>query len=645
MKNEDVQDAGRRARLTRRGFLATAGAAVAGAALAPAMGTVHAASRKPNVVFFLVDDMGWVDSTVYGSRYYETPNLERLARRSMRFTNAYSAAPLCTATRASIMTGKYPGRLHITGAGGHLPDPEGPLLPESGPPHMRVLQPRAKGALPLEEYTLGEAFRDAGYRTGFFGKWHLGHDPRYWPEHQGFDVNIGGGRWPGPPSYFSPYRISKLPDGPEGEYIADRLTDEAIAFIEESKDGPFYLNMWQYAVHAPYQGKPEYIAYFEGKKDPRGAQDNAVMGAMIKSMDESLGRILDTLEQLDLMDDTIIIFTSDNGGNMYDRTLRDGTNAGAWAPEGRTPTNNAPLRSGKGSVYEGGVRVPALVYWPGRVETEQVSHEVISSVDYYPTLLEMTGIAPRPEQQFDGTSIVPALLGGALDRETVYCHFPHNPDAVPVQMASWVRRGDHKLIRFYDQDENFPNRLELYDLRLDIGEMNNLAEQEPELARELEAMLDAHLLATGALVPKPNPAYQADAAREVNGWVAGGDCYLTKGDGALRMHCTGGDPQIIAQRAPEVAGPLTARMRLRSQSGGPGHFFWRTRGLPRFGPVQRLDFQAAHDGAWEEIEVAFEAASELLSLRIDPSNAPGLVEFAWIRLSDASGTVLQAWEF
>lgn len=340
----------------RRQFLT--GLAALGASATLGRATSASEQRRPNVIVFIVDDLGWMDTTTYGSRYYETPNVERLAKRSVRFTDAYSAAPLCSATRASLMTGKYPGRVHVTSAGGHLPIRPGPLMPESGPPWRKMLLPRCQGYLPLEEYTVGEALKDAGYRTGFVGKWHLGHDPKFWPEHQGFDVNVGGGRWPGPPSYFSPYHIDNLPDGPEGEYIADRLTDEAVAFIKDAKDGPFFLNFWQYAVHAPYQGKDEYRSHFERKQDPRGAQDNAVMGAMIKSMDDSLGRVLDSLEELGIADDTIFIFSSDNGGNMYDRTARDGANLGAWAPEGRTPTNNAPLRGGKGSVYEGGIRVP-----------------------------------------------------------------------------------------------------------------------------------------------------------------------------------------------------------------------------------------------------------------------------------------------
>ena len=469
---------------------------------------VAAAAQRPNVVLFLVDDLGWMDTTTYGSRYYETPNVERLAEASIRFTNSYSAAPLCTATRASIMTGKYPGRLHVTGASGHVKVPEGPLLAEKAGPKVEWILPRCQGHLLHSEYTLAQALQAAGYRTGFVGKWHLGHDEEYWPENFGFDVNVGGGRWPGPPSYFSPYKISKLPDGPEGEYIADRLTDEALKFIDESKEGPFFLNFWQYAVHAPYQGKEAYRAYFEKKKDPRGAQHNAVMGAMIKSMDESLGRVLDKLEAEGLMKNTIFIFSSDNGGNMYDRTARDGKNLGAWAPEGRTPTNNAPLRGGKGGVYEGGIRVPTMVYWPGVTEAGAVSDAVISTIDYYPTVIDMLGL-PKPVQQtFDGISIAPALRGGALARTTLFGHFPHHTRAVPCRPASWVREGDWKLIRFYGTDGEFPNEVELYNLREDIGELYNRAADEPARVARMDGMLRDHLEATGALIPHRNPNYQ-----------------------------------------------------------------------------------------------------------------------------------------
>lgn len=627
----------------RRRFLA--GLAAAGTAAASGRHAFAASeNRRPNVVMFIVDDLGWMDCEVYGSRYYETPNVDRLATLGVRFTQAYSAAPLCTATRASLMTGKYPGRLHVTGASGHLPASKDPLMPETAAPWQEILLPRCQGFLPLEEYTYGEALRDAGYHTGFVGKWHLGHDSQFWPEHQGFDENFGGGRWPGPPSYFSPYHIDTLKDGPDGEYLADRLTDEAVGFIERSKDVPFLLNFWQYAVHAPYQGKEEYRLHFEQKKDPRGAQDNAVMGAMVKSMDESLGRILDTLEKYGIMDNTIIIFSSDNGGNMYDRTSRDGTNMGAWAPEGRTPTNNAPLRGGKGSVYEGGIRVPAIIRWPGKTRGGAVSDEVICSADFYPTLLDMLDLSPGKDQIFDGISITPALLGKHLKRKAVYGHFPHHTEAVPCRPASWVRSGDWKLIRFYEQDVYFPNRLELYNLRDDIAELYNLAEEESDRAHELEAMLGQHLAETGALVPKPNPNYQPGAVREVAGWTASGQCWLKHEIQGLLINSTGKDPYIFTHAVPEVSGKLTLHFHMQSQSSGPGQFFWATRASRDFGPQQRIDFTPHHDNHSHEYEISFETNAPLTAIRLDPAAGPGRIILDWLGLAK-DGVLVQDWLF
>lgn len=629
--------------MNRRCFIA--GLAATGISTVSAQhGFASTEHRRPNVVMFIVDDLGWMDCRVYGSCYYETPNVDRLATLGVRFTQAYSAAPLCTATRASLITGKYPGRLHVTGASGHLPASKDPLMPEAAAPWQKMLLPRCQGYLPLEEYTYAEALHDAGYRTGFVGKWHLGHDSQFWPEHQGFDENIGGGRWPGPPSYFSPYHIDTLPDGPDGEYLADRLTDEAVRFIERSKDGPFLLNFWHYAVHAPYQGKEEYRLHFEQKKDPRGAQDNAMMGAMVKSMDESLGRILDTLEKCGLMDNTIIIFSSDNGGNMYDRTSREGTNMGAWAPEGRTPTNNAPLRGGKGSVYEGGIRVPAIIRWPGKTRGGAVSDEVICSADFYPTLLDMLDLFPGKDQIFDGISITPALLGRHLKRKAVYGHFPHHTEAVPCRPASWVRAGDWKLIRFYEQDAYFPNRLELYNLREDIGELRNRVMEEPGRARELEALLDQHLSETGALVPKPNPEYQPGAVREAAGWTASGHCWLEHKPGALIINSTGQDPFIVTHDVPEVSGKLAVRFRLQSSTAGSGQFFWTTQTSRKFGPRQRLDFTPNHDDQPHEYELSFDTNTPLAALRLDPAAAPGPIRLEWLRLLK-DGTVLKEWSF
>ncbi len=627
---------------SRRDFLKAAGlGAAALAAPSILMGADPPTRRRPNIIFFLVDDMGWMDSTVYGSRYYDTPNIERLARRSMRFTDAYAASPLCSPTRASILTGKYPARLGITAPAGHLPPlpPDKPLLPKVGAAHQKVLIPQSRRFLPLEERTIAETFRDSGYKTGFIGKWHLGRPEKYWPTAQGFDVNIGGGGYPGPPSYYSPYRIAPLPDGPKGEYITDRLTDEGLKYIDANKDDPFLLCMWHYAVHAPYQAKDELTKTFEDKRDPRNKQNNPVMAAMIKSMDESLGRFLDKLDELRLTDDTIIVFFSDNGGNEYDRV----------GPRQWVPTNNDPLRSGKGCVYEGGVRVPMMVCWPGVVRPRTECSEVVSSIDFYPTMLQMAGIEPESDKLLDGESIVPLLRqSGGLQREAVFCHFPHRTHprtGMLCQPSTTVRKGDWKLLRFYDTSEEFPNEYELYNLRTDVGETNNLAERMPGKVKELDALITGFLADTSAIVPLKNPAYDPDALADVDGWRGSGSCGLSHSDGLLRIKSVGGDPFVHTDRVPAVSGTLIAKFRMRSDSKGGGQFFWADGKTPRFGPTVRLDFTPVHDGEWREYEVSFTATGDLKAIRIDPSTDTGSIDIDWVKLCKEDGTVVREWSF
>ncbi|UCH35117.1 MAG: sulfatase [Armatimonadota bacterium] len=600
----------------------------------------EAAKRRPNVIFFLVDDMGWMDSTVYGSRYYDTPNVERLARRGVRFTDAYAANPLCSPTRASIMTGKYPARLGITTPEGHLsPRPDEPVFPTEAPPHEQMLLPRSRRFLPLEEYTIAEAVRDAGYKTGFIGKWHMGQPARYWPPAQGFDVNIGGGPWPGPPSYHAPYRISTLSDGPPGEYITDRLTDEALKYIEENRGDPFLLCLWHYAVHAPYQYKEELTRQYLGRRDPRGKQNNPIMASMLKSMDDGLGRVLDKLDALDLTDDTIIILFSDNGGNEYDRV----------GPDQWLPTNNDPLRSGKGSIYEGGVRVPMLVNWPGVAEPGSQCSEVVSSIDFYPTILEMTGAAPRPGQILDGESLVPLLdRTGNLKREAIFCHMPHRirpATGALNQPCTSVRKGKWKLIRFYETCEEFPNQYELYDLEHDIGETRNLAAERRDKVRELDALIDAFLEGTNAAVPMPNPAYDPAALAAADGWRPSRDCVLIRGKGALRIKSTGADPFIYTHDVPRVEGALTVRIRSRSTGAGEGFVFWGTEQARHFARERRVGFSPTHDRQWREYEVRFIAEQPLAALRIDPSTARGLVDLDRIELRREDGTAVKVWPF
>lgn len=453
--------------------------------------------KKPNVIMILADDLGWMDTSAYGSRYYETPHIERLAKMGMLFTDAYAANPLCSPTRASLMTGKYPHRLNITTPSCHLPaeSEELPYLEGKVKDWNKMIEPRSRRYLPLEEYTIGHAFKDSGYETALIGKWHLGIDEKHWPRHYGFDHDMGAPN-PGPPSYFAPFRAINFPAGEEGEYVTDRVTDEAIRFIEGAKDRPFFLCLWHFAVHSPFEGKSELIEYYRNKRDPRGFQDCPTMAAMVKSMDDGVGSVLDKLDKLDLTEDTIIVFMSDNGGNMYDQV------------EYTTPTNNLPLRNGKGNIHEGGVRVPFIVSMPNVVAPGSKSDEIISSIDLYPTLLELAGIAPNPRQVVDGVSIVPALRQeGKVDREAIFCHFPHTILATHNLPSSSVRRGDWKLIRFYGEGENRTPGFALYNLRDDIGESNNLAERMPELVKELDGLISRHLEETEAIVPILNPEY------------------------------------------------------------------------------------------------------------------------------------------
>jgi len=452
--------------------------------------------RKPNIIFFLVDDMGWMDCTVNGSQYYETPNIERLAQSGITFSNAYVANPLCSPTRSSILTGKYPERFHLTMPAGHLPpNPDEPLMKDKAPEWNKVICPGSRTFMPLEEFTIAEALKTAGYTTAHIGKWHLGFED-YWPEKQGFDVNIAGGAYPGPPSYFSPYQIVTLPDGPDKEYVTDRLTNEALQYIQKNKDTTFYLNMWHYAVHAPYQGQNNIIEKYSKKTDPRGKQDNAIMGAMIESMDKSLGRILDKLEELNLSDNTILVFFSDNGGNMYDMI------------NGTTATNNFPLKMGKGNIHEGGVRVPCIISWSGKIAQNSKSDELICSVDFYPTFLEIAGLKKQKGQVLDGVRLSPLLLSGKkLKSREVYCHFPHYVQATGNYPSSSVRQGDWKFISVYGEGTERTPKYELYNLKTDIGEEYNLADKYPELVKKLNKLVKKHLNETGGIIPVLNPVY------------------------------------------------------------------------------------------------------------------------------------------
>ncbi len=449
---------------------------------------------KPNVVFILVDDLGWKDLGCQGSLFYRTPNIDQLAGSAMRFTDAYASCPVCSPTRASIMTGKYPARLNITD-----------WIPGLDPKNRRLLGTQDIHQLPLSEITIAETFQSNGYKTFFAGKWHLG-DKGYFPEDQGFDINKGGHHKGSPPGgYYVPYKNPRLGDGPEGEYLPDRLTDESMRFLEENHEHPFFLFLSFYTVHTPIQPCERLIeenikrATFLQYSDPLSIkerngitklwQDNAAYASMIQALDENIGRLLNKLDELKLTDNTIVVFTSDNGGLS---TLRS---AGS-------PTSNAPLRAGKGWCYEGGIRVPLIIRASGITSPGSTCNVPVTSIDFYPTILELTGLTSMTKQDIDGLSLVSLLKGEKnLNRKAIFWHYPHYHGSTWAPGAA-VRAGDWKLIEFYEEE-----KYELFNLKTDIGEKNDLSKTHPQEAMKLLNMLHLWQRELGAKMPEPNPDF------------------------------------------------------------------------------------------------------------------------------------------
>ncbi|MEO1616570.1 MAG: sulfatase-like hydrolase/transferase [Planctomycetota bacterium] len=445
----------------------------------------RASETQPNIVLIMADDLGWKDLHCYGNKKLDTPNLDRLAEQGLLFTDAYSAAPVCTPTRAALMTGESPARLNITNhAGGHPPN-----FQKAG---TDLITPTWLRHLPLERVTLAEQLKKAGYATGFVGKWHLSHRPRakteaerrlptepeLRPEHQGFDINVGGCRFGGPPSYFSPYKIPNLEGKFDGEYLPDRCADECIRFIDsaqsESKQ-PFFLCWWNYSVHYPFQAPEDLIAKYDARKGP--GVENPTYAAMIEGMDRSIGKVIQAINERGLSNDTLIIFTSDNGPFA---------------------ANVKPLRAEKGHLYEGGIRVPMIIRWPGHVRAAETTATPVITMDIHATVLEVTGLESDPSNVPDGVSLVP-LFGRQTDlgRESLYFHYPNYAFHKQNRLGSAIRSGDYKLIKYYDD-----NSVELYDLKNDIGESQNIASERAELSDKMLSELETWLLDTRASRPQ-----------------------------------------------------------------------------------------------------------------------------------------------
>jgi len=455
-------------------------------------------ARAMNVIFILADDLGWSDTTLYGNTsLYETPNLERLAERGMTFTRAYANSPLCSPTRASIMTGQIPARHGSTAPQHHTNVVRmRATVAKSGPPGNKALQTESVTRLDTAYPTLAKLVKAKGYNTAHFGKWHLGPEP-YSPLEHGFDVDIPHHPGPGPAgSFVAPWRFRNFKENYPKEHIEDRMASEAVKWMESVKDKPFYMNYWQFSVHAPFNAKEALIEKYRGKVDPSNPQRCPTYAAMVESLDDAIGSLLEAVDGAGIADRTAIVFISDNGGNMYN------------VVEGERPTSNAPLRGGKATMFEGGIRVPCVVVWPGVTKPGSRSDEIIQASDFYATILRQLNIAVPENHVVDGIDITPALRGGDLERESIITYFPHCPpvpDWLPPSMA--VHSGDWKLIRLFHQGDNGEHDYRLYNLKQDIGEQNNLAEKYPRRVSRMDRMMEEYIRSAGTVVPQPNPRF------------------------------------------------------------------------------------------------------------------------------------------
>ncbi len=428
----------------------------------------EAAPEQPHIICIMADDLGWQDLHCQGNQILRTPQLDRLAEQGVRFTNAYAAAPVCSPTRAALMTGLAPARLHITqhGADGKQFWPEGRL----------IQPPPTQHELPHSTTTLAERLKSAGYVTGFFGKWHLGNDKKYWPTEHGFDVNVGGCGMGGPPTYFDPYRIPTLPPRQEGEYLTDRLADETITFLRREKDKPMFVCLWTYNPHYPFEAPKGLIPYYEGKEGP--GLKNPVYGGQIEATDRAIGRVLEELDALGIAEQSLVIFTSDNGG---------------WSGA----TDNLPLREGKGYLYEGGLRVPLIVRWPGMTKAGTIVETPVVTMDLSATIFDAASASLSSEESLDGESLRPLFNGERLQRDALFFHYPHFAFHKANRPGSAIRSEQYKLIIRYDDDS-----VELFDLQSDPSETRNIAEAIPDVTLKLKTRLTGWLSETNAGLPE-----------------------------------------------------------------------------------------------------------------------------------------------
>ena len=618
--------------------------------------------RPPNVILFLVDDMGWTDGGVFGSEYYETPNIDAFAKQAMRFTNAY-AHPLCSPSRASILTGQEESRHGILSAHGHQePEPWGAQAYQAATPTDEYLLTKSRRYLDPDATTLAEAFLGAGYRTAHMGKWHLGLTQEHWPDQHGFEVTFHSAPDPGPPgsTYFSPHgvhadgkpgaarRVGNIVDGPEGEHIDDRLGTEAIKYITEHKDEPLYLNLWMYDCHGPWEAKQDLIQKFTRKESEPDGHTNPVYAAMLKTMDDNFGRVMTALDELGIADNTIVVFFSDNGGNTHSMSASEQKRKMA-NPKSKTygytkiyndyaglqyPTKNLGLRDGKGSLYEGGERVPLMVRWPEHIPAGSVSETIVNNIDLYPTLLELTGQAEPENHVIDGKSFAKVLTEGveATDQTSV-SYFPYHGGGISV------RDGDWKFIRRYTRKpDSYDGLVELFNLKDDLAESKNLAAEMPEKVAELDQFIKAHFERTGGLPPKLNPDFQPRTTTSVGSrtpthGLVPKQCELESIDGGIRVIAQGKNP-FLGTAQVKLDGPITLRLQARGVDGksGTGRVQWRTQKQTEFPATgQTVDFEVPESTTWQDItvQVPVEGRSQLLRLYVPATDGLDIRSIRW----------------
>jgi arylsulfatase A-like enzyme len=669
------------------------------------MAATAAAESPKNIVLILADDLGWADTTLYGkTSLYETPNIERLAARGMVFSSAY-ASPICSPTRASIMTGQNPARHGMTAPAAHLEvERFEAIASDTGPPHLKSTNVKSATRLDPELPMLGNLLKEAGYSTAHFGKWHLGRKPHS-PLERGFDVDIPHWWGPGPKSsYLAPwgYANPDFKEGKPGEHIEDRMAKEAVTWLKNrDRSKPFFMNYWQFSVHAPFGAKPELIEHYRKKlgssvdglskpeireklltahKPGTGLpQQSPTYAAMVHSLDDAVGSLLDALDAEGIADETVIVFYSDNGGNIHCGLEETDASGEEYIT---AVTSNHPLRGGKGGIHEGGVRVPAVVVWPGVTEPGSRSDVRIQSNDLYPTILRMLNVERPNDHVIDGVDFAKALHGEEMDRGPMFTHVPGHggtPYWLPPSMS--VHHGDWKLIRTFHYGEDGGPDYRLYNLREDIGESRNLAATHPEKLKELNKLIENYIAEANVVVPLPNRSFDpakfdpskigvqpgglkmprgfkgkptvergpkpiSTVNREAMlGWLAKNAEATVEGD-SLRISPAGRQP-FIANAKVRANGPVEVRLRIRTQKDGMGRLQWRTEGQETFPKdAQSKSFDVV-GGDWQEFAVPLAIEGRLVHVRLYMSDSKRPTEIDWIKIGPEEGTAKgrERWDF